>query len=1507
MAEFSSNIGEGLIKAAQELDKGRKEIFKEAMAAADTIDKAGSEIDKTLKKTKKKLEETELQLDTLKAEFKDISVEVKDPNFQQKVAAAIEKAANAKPAEIKAKARINTYIDSSSLKGQSKDILDEVQGILEKAMSIKGTKSQWKGFNLLKVLDVDDLNVDALEKKLKKLFNKKDFGDKPLDDKQLTAMFSAYQTLGGQKFKGYEDLEGYISSLTKVKNGGEFYQSIINATKELIPLLQAANSETEKLQKNTSKTPTGLKSGKTTGGSTGDKSGNDELKQEVKQVEELIGDYKKLLDLKYQIKNVDKSSYSGNNSDWIGIYSSQKEAIAEDLADSKEKLHSSLNLILSEDKQSLSALEEEANRLKASLQPVQDMVNRISSNSSITYLDADKGSKNYAEAYKAIDDRLGELNQQYSLTNEELEEYITLQVKAEKIMDRMIGHYGGVQGSGVKNKHELKTWIEKSFARDLGLNPEDIYSGLFGNITDALYDGNGISLFDSEGTKRNLREVSAEILKYKSITSAMDGAFGANEDAEKLREINVVLNYIKKNADEIESTDFTTQIKKASEYVDYFSKKLAEGEHTDYYSVALEEAQRNLQELIALQERLNSAQGKKTESIIESNKQEIASNEEVIASEEKKRKLKIANKDYLANRQEAQSSTETADVVVANNERTQESANKTAQVVEDAANRIVAAEEKIAEGSKKKNKGLNTLLDEHSKPISDNVQALIDKKLSEIKDTVALDGNAKYKITTDADDSPVGVNITYKDKDTQSMITEMYSFKAATEETEEEYEGLVLKRKEYSKDEIKLAEQRVQSEKKTQKEIERSDSFLEKQKRTITNIQQLYDKDINPNAQKGITNVSDLKDLRDTYSSILEKINALKGTKVSQSIKDDLLSQINDFENKRKSYTAKWYGATDLSPKELSVNKDILTNNFDAFISEAKLAGTYTSDLVIKVEEFKKTINSIDSSVGLKTAKDQLMEYRSELKALIQEERVRISQEKANKSDYNENYKTIQNYEAAQDKLNKLLGQQAKGNSSNELKEKIKIAKQEVFDLKIEAIEASKAITSMFKSGSISKDQKTNAQSLLKNVNLGNTDSSSTLAATLNDSLSKHDAEIIDITAKYEKLGYTTDEITEKFKKLNTAQQEANNSSNSSVDERLQKELKYQEELNKLKIEASQIKDGTKENTSSSVQNALKNTQQLMSQFANSDMTGFDRVFTDAQSKVNELNKSLQTGKISTETYTKKIQEIASGMSKVVGIVNPNNITQAEEAMRNYASTFKNVDIKKFNDEAGTLTFRFEEQKGVIKEVTLQYDQMTGAISKVKEVTTTAQTGLQSFLSSLKGRAKALVQYLATFASFYRIIAIIRQGITVIKDLDTALTEMRKVSNESVKSLKEFQKVSFDVANSIGSTAKQIQESAADFMRLGYELNTASELAKDANIYANVGDMEIGEATEHMISSIQAWKSEFSNEVEASAAIIDRYNEIGNNFAITSADIGSAMERSAAALKAGGKVYCHDI
>lgn len=196
------------------------------------------------------------------------------------------------------------------------------------------------------------------------------------------------------------------------------------------------------------------------------------------------------------------------------------------------------------------------------------------------------------------------------------------------------------------------------------------------------------------------------------------------------------------------------------------------------------------------------------------------------------------------------------------------------------------------------------------------------------------------------------------------------------------------------------------------------------------------------------------------------------------------------------------------------------------------------------------------------------------------------------------------------------------------------------------------------------------------------------------------------------------------------------------------------------------------------------------------------------------------------------------------------------------------------------------------------YDAVNRIIQKEREAGRAGKGFLDIFNNKLlyEGAAK-LAGYFLSFTDFIRYA---RDGFETIKEYDKALTEMNKVSNETINALKEFQQESFKTAESIGTTAIAIQNSTAGWMKLGYSLKDSAKLSEWSNIYANVGDMGIEEATEHMVSSVKAWSSEFANDIEASEAIVDRYNHIGNSYAITSAEIGEAMEISAAALKAGG-------
>lgn len=141
-----------------------------------------------------------------------------------------------------------------------------------------------------------------------------------------------------------------------------------------------------------------------------------------------------------------------------------------------------------------------------------------------------------------------------------------------------------------------------------------------------------------------------------------------------------------------------------------------------------------------------------------------------------------------------------------------------------------------------------------------------------------------------------------------------------------------------------------------------------------------------------------------------------------------------------------------------------------------------------------------------------------------------------------------------------------------------------------------------------------------------------------------------------------------------------------------------------------------------------------------------------------------------------------------------------------------------------------------------------------------------------------------------------RKMITAVVELDTAMTELKKVTNETDEVYKKFLDNASTRAKKIGAALSDTVTATADFARLGYNLKEAEELADAAIVYKNVGDgiEDISEASESIIATMQA----FGMAAEDSMLVVDKFNETGNNYAISSKGVGDALLRSAAAMNA---------
>lgn len=258
----------------------------------------------------------------------------------------------------------------------------------------------------------------------------------------------------------------------------------------------------------------------------------------------------------------------------------------------------------------------------------------------------------------------------------------------------------------------------------------------------------------------------------------------------------------------------------------------------------------------------------------------------------------------------------------------------------------------------------------------------------------------------------------------------------------------------------------------------------------------------------------------------------------------------------------------------------------------------------------------------------------------------------------------------------------------------------------------------------------------------------------------------------------------------------------------------------------------------------------------------------------------------------KKLKDSISTLSQTIrtsGIANASKeqITKLKSGIELFLEKTPNLtgDIKKqLEDYIKTLS----SGASVSKE---KYDSMVADLNKFKS----AQTSTRTIWEQMVGKMRESIAFLATKFSFYEIFNQFRQGFEVIHQFDDALTEMMKVSDETRLSLERYQKTTFDTADAIGTNALQLQNSTADFMRLGETLDQAAESAKTANVLMNVSEFQsIDEATKSLIAMSAAYDDLSKTQ------IIDKLNEVGNNFSISTSGAAEALQASASALKTAG-------
>lgn len=176
-----------------------------------------------------------------------------------------------------------------------------------------------------------------------------------------------------------------------------------------------------------------------------------------------------------------------------------------------------------------------------------------------------------------------------------------------------------------------------------------------------------------------------------------------------------------------------------------------------------------------------------------------------------------------------------------------------------------------------------------------------------------------------------------------------------------------------------------------------------------------------------------------------------------------------------------------------------------------------------------------------------------------------------------------------------------------------------------------------------------------------------------------------------------------------------------------------------------------------------------------------------------------------------------------------------------------------------------------------------------------------TFFDSFKSKLKGLTELVSPLLLMQLVGNVARGMAQNVTQIDSAMTELRKVTDNSEKEYADYQKSVRDTSFAIGSSQADLIQSSATFARLGYNIKDSAVLGRNAALYASVGDegMTAEDAATYMVSMMKG----FNIAADDSLHVVDALNEVGNNFAISSTGLGESLQRSGAALSVGGNSF----
>lgn len=296
----------------------------------------------------------------------------------------------------------------------------------------------------------------------------------------------------------------------------------------------------------------------------------------------------------------------------------------------------------------------------------------------------------------------------------------------------------------------------------------------------------------------------------------------------------------------------------------------------------------------------------------------------------------------------------------------------------------------------------------------------------------------------------------------------------------------------------------------------------------------------------------------------------------------------------------------------------------------------------------------------------------------------------------------------------------------------------------------------------------------------------------------------------------------------------------------------------------------------------------------------------DKYQKIYDQRKTYSSDFTPSEQYTKNLTELNTAIGNLVEyrntLKNVSEVTVKQEAelkglvtaCEKASDSFKSLSasekgasqiaidklVQRINKDLDECTNYSKEAKLGLRALRDELEsanprnlkEITSEIINIENAEIKAGRAGRSFFDTLKNSGfHQIAAQMAGMFGLYDVINIIKQAASTVTELNTQITELAKVSEQSSSQIYADFDSYADIAKEVRGTISDTIAATADWSKNGYSIPDAKKLAEVSQLYKNVGDgIDINTANESLISTLKG----FQLEADQAEHIVDVFNEV---------------------------------